>query len=96
MPNGPTNWQPLVPIGVMMVVMIALFWWTVVRPASSRQKRHQKLIDDLRVGDKVITAGGIYGTLRRVGNDSVDLDAGEVTLKVDRRAIRRKQSGKDI
>jgi preprotein translocase subunit YajC len=96
MPNGPINWQPLLPVGVMMVVMIALFWWTVVRPASARQKRHEKLIDDLRVGDKVITAGGIYGTLRRVGNDSVDLDVGEVTLKVDRRAIRRKQSGKDI
>ncbi len=93
---GQANWSTLVPLVVMMVVFVGLFWWILVRPAAIRQRRHQQLINSLEVGDKVVTVGGIFGTITRVGEKTIDVDVGEVTLTMDRRAIRRKQSEGDI
>lgn len=64
------------PNGVMIIAMIAI-WFFMLRPAMKKEKDKEKkaeeLRDNLKKGDKVITAGGIYGTVRKVEGEKVTL-----------------------
>jgi preprotein translocase subunit YajC len=92
----PTNWQQMGPPIVLMVAMLVLFWFIVVKPAKARQQQHQRIIQELKVGDEIVTVGGIHGRISRVRENSVDLDAApNVRLTFDRRAIRRRMEERD-
>ncbi len=93
---GDLTWRDLLPALIFMVAMLVLFWIFILRPAKQRQDDHQKLIYSLENGDKVITAGGIYGTVVRVYEKTVHLKVAEdVVMVMDRRAVRRHQAGED-
>lgn len=69
-PSGGTggfDWQ----IIIFLVVIFAIFYLLMIRPQRKRQKQQQTLLQELRKGDKVITAGGIYGEIDSVADDSV-------------------------
>ena len=90
------SWTQSLPLIVFMVAILVFFWSIVIRPAKRRQKRHQDLISALKEGDLVVTAGGIYGKITRIRDDSVDLEVAQgVRLRMDRRAVRRRQDEKD-
>ncbi len=85
--------RQLLPPLIFMVVLLVLFWYMIMRPAKQRQDRHNKLVESLENGDKVITAGGIYGTVVRVLDQTVQLKIADgVVLTMDRRAVRRQQT----
>ena len=80
---------------VFLVAVVVMFVWIVIMPAKQRERKHQKIIDEAKVGDRVVTAGGVYGTLRRVGEKTVDVEIAEgVVITLDRRAIVRQQDRK--
>ena len=80
---------------IFLLALLVMFFWIVILPAKQRERKHQKIIDESKVGDKVVTAGGMYGTLRRVGEKSVDVEIAEgVVITLDRRAIVRQQDRK--
>ena len=54
-----------------LVVIFALFYFVMIRPQRKRQKEQQQMVSALQKGDKVITAGGIFGTIDSVREDSV-------------------------
>ena len=54
-----------------LVVIFALFYFVMIRPQRKRQKQQQEMVQALQKGDKVITAGGIFGTIDSVREDSV-------------------------
>jgi preprotein translocase subunit YajC len=54
-----------------LVVIFALFYFVMIRPQRKRQKEQQTMVASLQKGDKVITAGGIFGTIDSVREDSV-------------------------
>jgi preprotein translocase subunit YajC len=54
-----------------LVVIFALFYFVMIRPQRKRQKEQQQAISALQKGDKVITAGGIFGVIDNVREDSV-------------------------
>jgi preprotein translocase subunit YajC len=56
---------------IFIVLIFAIFYFLMIRPQRKRQKEHQQMMEDLNRGDKVITAGGIYGTIESVSEDSV-------------------------
>ncbi len=56
---------------VFLVLIFAMFYFLMIRPQRKRQKEHQQLMEELRKGDRVITAGGIYGVIENVSEDSV-------------------------
>jgi len=56
-----------------MVGIFALFYFLFVYPQKKRQKKHQEMISNLKVNDKVITIGGILGTVVKVKEDTVVL-----------------------
>jgi preprotein translocase subunit YajC len=76
--------------GFIFIIVIAflLLWLIVVRPQKRRQTQQQQMISDLRVGDEVLTAGGIYGTVSQLEDDQVTVEIAPSTeVRVARRAI---------
>ena len=76
------------PMIIFLVVIFALFYFVMIRPQQRRQKDHQAMMQELQRGDKVMTAGGIYGTIDTVNEDNVviKVESGS-TLRVARSSI---------
>jgi len=55
----------------MMAVLFGVFYFLMIRPQRKRQKEQQKMLESIKKGDKVITAGGIFGTIESVDEDSM-------------------------
>ena len=70
------------------VVIIGLFYFVMVRPQQKRQKDHQAMMEELQRGDKVMTAGGIYGTIETINEDSIviKVESG-ASLRVARNSV---------
>ena len=73
---------------VMMVVIVAIFYFFMIRPQQKKQKEIQKEREALKTGDKIITAGGIYGRIREIGDIYMMIEvANGVTIRVDKTSI---------
>ena len=77
------------PTGLIFIVaMIAIVWLLLIRPQRQRQLKQQQMLSGLEVGDEVVTAGGIYGTIESLDDEVAQVRvAPEVTLRLARRAI---------
>lgn len=72
----------------IIIIGIVVLWLLVVRPQKRRQTQAQRMLADLRVGDDVLTAGGVYGRVTRIDEDEVRLEiAPQVEIRVARRAV---------
>ena len=61
----------------MIVLLVVMFYVLLIRPQQKRFKEHKEMIDALKVGDKVVTSGGLIGTLDKiVDKDEVVVDLG--------------------
>lgn len=76
------------PMIIFLVVIFALFYFVMIRPQRKRQKQHEELMQGLQKGDKVMTAGGIYGTIESLSDDNVviKVESG-TTLRVARGSV---------
>jgi preprotein translocase subunit YajC len=73
---------------LIIIVAFLLLWLIVVRPQRKRQTQQRQMLNELRVGDEVLTAGGIYGTVSRLDEDRVTVEiAPNLEVQVARRAI---------
>jgi preprotein translocase subunit YajC len=73
---------------IYVVAFIAIFYFMAIRPQQRQRRAHQALLSSLKKGDHIITAAGIYGTVKRVDEDIVVLEVAKgVTIKIARRAI---------
>lgn len=52
-----------------LVLIFVVFYFLLIRPQQKKMKEHKAMLDAIRRGDKVVTGGGIVGTVVRVGND---------------------------
>lgn len=77
---------------IFLVAIFAIMYFLMIRPRQKQQKQHEEMEKELRVGDKVIIAGGIYGQIESLGGDTVILkiESG-ATMRVDRNSILGKQ-----
>ncbi|MEX2112069.1 MAG: preprotein translocase subunit YajC [Pirellulales bacterium] len=68
------------PYGILpgLLIVVALFYFLMIRPERRKQATHRALLDGLKKNDRVVTVGGIYGVVV-----NVQRDADEVTIKVD-------------
>ena len=70
--------------------MFVVMWAFMIRPQRKQQKELEKLRNELKKGDKVVTAGGIYGTVDEIKERSVLIKVdGDVKLRVDKNSIVR-------
>ena len=65
---------------IVIVVLFAAFWLLLVRPQRSQARRQQELIRSLEVGDEIVSAGGLYATIRRIEGDDLIAPLGAPTL----------------
>lgn len=73
---------------IWLVLLLAIFYFLLIRPQQLRARRHQKLISELKVGDKVVTIGGIHGVIKSLTENTVTLKIAEnIKITVDRKAI---------
>ena len=73
---------------VMLVIMFAIFYLLLIRPQQKRAKQHKELVNSLKTGDQVVTAGGIHAKVAAVQDDLVTLEiASNVRVKVNRSSI---------
>ena len=74
---------------IMMVLMLLLFYFMLIRPENKRKKKAQEMRDNIAVGDKITTIGGILGKVVHVSGDRITFETGEdrVRLEVTKWAI---------
>jgi len=87
-PQGGDASSSLISTLVMFALIIGIFYFLILRPQQKRQKDRQKLLDSVKKGDKVVTAGGLHGTVAGLDEKTVLLQvADNVKLKYERSAI---------
>jgi preprotein translocase subunit YajC len=76
------------PMLIFLVVIFGMFYFVMIRPQRKRQKEHQVMMEGLQKGNKVITAGGIYGTIESLSEDTLVIKVeGGTTLRVARGSV---------
>ena len=73
---------------IFILVMLVAMWFLLVRPQRRRQLDTQRLLDSLAVGQEVVTAGGLYGTITALEDDEARVEIADgVEVRVAKRAI---------
>ena len=74
---------------LMMVAMFAIIYFFMIRPQMKKQKETKKYIESLKVNDKILTIGGIYGTVNKINEDGTIIMAIEdgSKMKISKNAI---------
>jgi preprotein translocase subunit YajC len=73
---------------IYVVAFIAIFYFMAIRPQQKQRRAHLELLNSLKKGDTIITAAGMYGTVKKVDDNVVEVEIAKgVTIKVNRRAV---------
>jgi preprotein translocase subunit YajC len=71
-----------------IAALLALMWFLLIQPQRRRQQQQRQLLSNLSEGDEVITVGGLYGRVRRLGDDQVTLEiAPDTNVRVAKSAV---------
>jgi preprotein translocase subunit YajC len=73
---------------LIIVVLFALFWLLLIRPQRRRQAEQNALIQNIEVGDEIVTAGGLFGHVKSVADDELLVEIAPGTnVRIARRAV---------
>ena len=67
---------------IMVVVMIAVLYFLMIRPENKKRKKAEEMRNNLSVGDKITTIGGIVGKIVHIGNDLITFETGEDRVRI--------------
>jgi preprotein translocase subunit YajC len=82
--QGMSPWVQLIPFALVL----AIFYFVILLPMKRRQKKVQEFLDGLKIGDKVVTTGGIFGSITKVTEQSIQLQiAPNVRVDISRAAV---------
>jgi preprotein translocase subunit YajC len=82
--GGMAAFQQIIPL----VFMFAIFYFLLIRPQQKKAKEHKALLESMKKGDNVITAGGVHGKITAVENEIVTLEiANNVNIKITKSYI---------
>jgi preprotein translocase subunit YajC len=83
-PEGGNAWLQFVPFAIVL----AIFYFIILLPMKRKQQKVQQFLDNLKVNDRVVTTGGIYGQITRLGEQSVQLQvADKVRIEIAKASI---------
>lgn len=87
--DGPPPPAPPALLGFMpMILLFVIMYLLIIRPQQKRQKEQRELVSRLKAGDRVLTSGGIYGTITGVRDDEVTVEIAKgVEIRILRNAI---------
>ena len=82
--GSPAAWVQLLPF----VLVVGIFYFVILLPMKRRQQKVQAFLAALKVGDRVVTSGGLYGTITRLGDQAVQVQvADKVRVEMSRNAV---------
>ena len=82
--------QPVSPLVQLIpfALVLAIFYFVILLPMKNRQKKVQDFLGALKVGDKVVTSGGLFGSIAKIGDDAISLQvAPNVRVEMSRAAV---------
>jgi preprotein translocase subunit YajC len=86
--GGGSGFDGIIAMLPPLVILLVLYQFMIVRPQKARQRAHDEMLQSLKNGDKIITTGGIYGTVTDVNEQVIVLRiADSVKINVTRSAI---------
>ena len=92
------HWQDAQPTGSPLgglfpiLLMLAVFYFVLIRPQNKERKAHEAMISALQKGDKVVTKAGVHGRIDTVEATTVDLEiADKVRVTIDKVSVARKK-----
>lgn len=86
-PQGGGTVNPFMQL-LPLIIMFAVFYFLIILPQQKKAKKHKEMINSLKPGHKVLTAGGIYGTVSGVAEKAVTVEiANNVKVKVSKNYI---------
>ena len=81
---------------IFIIVILIGMWFLLIRPQRRRQLDSQRLLDSLEVGQEIVTAGGLYGTIRSLDEDEARVEIADgIEVRVAKRAIAGVLSAED-
>jgi len=77
LPGGADGGGSMVSFVLPMVFMVVIFYFLLIRPQQKKSKEHKALLDNLKKGDRIITSGGIIGTIINIDDQIVNLEVAD-------------------
>jgi len=82
-PQG-VNWS----MPLMLIALFAIMYFLMIRPQQKKQKEIQKMRENLKVGDRVVTSGGVYGKIKEIEDTAFIVEIADgVRVKVDKASV---------
>lgn len=76
---------------IFLGFLIVIFYFMLIRPQKRRVDQHRRLLASINDGDEVVTIGGVFGTVRRIGEEEIELEISPGTIiRVVKSAIARR------
>lgn len=63
-----------------LLLIVAVFYFLLIRPQQTRARKHRELVTSINTGDRVVTIGGMHGTIRTVDEDTLQLEVAPGTV----------------
>ena len=94
-PGGEAGGNPI--LGMLpFIMMFAVLYFLISRPQIKKQKAQQKMVDELKKGDDIVTSGGIHGTILNLKEDVIVVRIADgVKIDVSRSAVSRVKGGEE-
>ncbi len=87
-PEGGAGQPSMLTALLPFIIIFVIFYFIIIMPARKKQKMHQNLIASLKGGERIVTTGGIYGTVSRVMEDRIEITVDKNTkLQVTKPSI---------
>ncbi len=94
-PQAPTGIGALIQSAIPFLIIILVFYFMIIRPQKKQEKKTKAMLDALKVGDKVVTIGGICGKVSKIKDNFVFIETGNIgtqdeksVIKMERGAIK--------
>jgi len=86
--TGEEGGTSILPMIIFLVLIFGLFYFVMIRPQRRKQKEHETIVQELQKGDRVLTAGGIYGTIESLNEENIviKVESG-ATIRVARGSV---------
>jgi preprotein translocase subunit YajC len=82
--GAPSAWVQLMPF----VLVVGIFYFVILLPMKRRQQKVQSFLAALKVGDRIVTSGGLFGTITRLSDTSIQVQVAEkVRVEMSRNAV---------
>lgn len=71
-----------------LIVIFVIFYFLLIRPQTKRAKEHRKMVAELKVGDEIVTSGGVLGRVNEISDQFLKVEVAEgVVLKIQRQTV---------